>query len=349
MKKSPSKRKLSVFVASLALVVMLLTAIFPTILSADTTTYYGDSPYISLKSNSDIYLDKTKFFDNSVIYKLPDSIKDTDELSLIIEMPGYALLDYYNESKSDKSFTSFANSDEALDLTNEINKSIDDSIELLERSGITYAEGVRYSTLLRGFEITVQASEYAKVCKALGNNNKVHIGDSYERAAAEVVENNVNVFKTGIFNTEGFGYDGSGIVVAVLDTGLDYHHSAFSVNNFTSKELGLTLQEVKDIIASKDMASERLQAGLTAEDVYINEKVPFGFDYADGDSEVFPIRQDHGTHVAGIIAGNNGKTGEDKFTGVAPNAQLVAMKIFSDVMDTARSSWILSAAVFKLS
>ena len=46
----------------------------------------------------------------------------------------------------------------------------------------------------------------------------------------------------------------------------------------------------------------------------------------------------HGTHVAGIIAGR-----DDTITGVAPNAQLVIMKTFSDVQDTARSAWILAA------
>ncbi|MBO5767327.1 MAG: S8 family serine peptidase, partial [Clostridia bacterium] len=55
-------------------------------------------------------------------------------------------------------------------------------------------------------------------------------------------------------------------------------------------------------------------------------------------SDVYSTHNEHGTHVAGVIVGN-----DDTVRGVAPNAQLVAMKIFSDVMDTARSAWILSA------
>ena len=152
------------------------------------------------------------------------------------------------------------------------------------------------------------------------------------------MENTVNVYDTGIFNSSGFEYDGTGTVVAVLDTGLDYYHSAFSLANFTAdrSKLGLTFEEVAALIG--DTRAAGMQSGLTASDVYINEKVPFSFDYADGDSDVYPIASDHGTHVAGIIAGK-----DDVITGVAPNAQLVIMKTFSDVETSARSSWILAA------
>ena len=73
------------------------------------------------------------------------------------------------------------------------------------------------------------------------------------------------------------------------------------------------------------------------DDVYINEKVPFGYDYADNDPDVYSTHNNHGTHVSGVIVGK-----DDTITGVAPNAQLVSMKVFSDVMDTARASWILN-------
>ena len=42
---------------------------------------------------------------------------------------------------------------------------------------------------------------------------------------------------------------------------------------------------------------------MKVQDVYINEKIPFAYDYADKDPDVAPYDSDHGTHVAGIIGG----------------------------------------------
>ncbi len=126
------------------------------------------------------------------------------------------------------------------------------------------------------------------------------------------------------------------MVVAVLDTGLDSNHSAFSTENFTSEKLGLTYADVAAVL--ENTRANALSGGLSVGDVYINEKVPFGYDYADNDSDVYSTHNNHGTHVSGVIVGK-----DDTITGVAPNAQLVSMKIFSDVMDTARTSWILDA------
>ena len=71
----------------------------------------------------------------------------------------------------------------------------------------------------------------------------------------------------------------------------------------------------------------KLSCGVTnADEVYVNEKAPFAFDYAHGDTNAEAVGQSHGVHVAGTVAGNNG----DDFQGVAPNAQLMIMKIFAD-------------------
>ena len=130
------------------------------------------------------------------------------------------------------------------------------------------------------------------------------------------------MFDTGIFNSGGCGYDGSGMVVAVLDTGLDSNHTAFSPNNFTSTKLGLTYKDVAALVGNT--VASKQHGGLTVDDVYINDKVPYGFDYADNDPDVYSTHNNHGTHVSGIILGK-----DDTITGVAPNADLVSMKIFS--------------------
>ncbi|MBQ9700481.1 MAG: S8 family serine peptidase, partial [Lachnospiraceae bacterium] len=206
----------------------------------------------------------------------------------------------------------------------------------LDEKGIEYQVGNSYSRLISGFEVVIKAGDFNATCKSLDDRTGVIVSEVYKVAKTELVENKVNVFDTGIFNSEGSGYDGSGMVVAVLDTGLESNHSAFSPDNFTSKKLGLTYKDVSSVIG--DTVASTLMSGLTADDVYINEKVPYGFDYADKDPDVYATHNNHGTHVSGVIVGN-----DDTIRGVAPNAQLVSMKIFSDVYDTAVASWILNA------
>ena len=279
--------------------------------------------------------DISKYFSSSVT-ALPSSVSDDQIISLIVEVDAESLLDAYEDSDKTMSISEFAASDEAAALREKIARENSKLIEKLDRAGYSYELGLDYDTVLAGFEILITARDFEDVCRTLGTKTNVIVGDVYESMENQLVDNAVNVQDTGIFNSIGCGYDGSGTVVAVLDTGLDYYHTAFSTENFTSDTLGMTFSDVEGFVG--DTAAARKQSGLTASDVYISEKVPYGFDYADGDADVFPIHSDHGTHVAGVIAGK-----DDVITGVAPNAQLAIMKIFSDIEDTARTSWILGA------
>ncbi|MBP3376469.1 MAG: leucine-rich repeat protein [Clostridia bacterium] len=293
------------------------------------------------QSGLDIDTNKEQYLNSSVMYKLPDTVKDTDDISIIIRTQSTSLLDAYDAGDMDMSFPEYAYSDEAdrvaagiLDEKKEILSSVDGA-------KIDYTLGADYKAIFGGFEVVIKAADFESLCKAVGNRATVIVGEEYKPCETQLVENAVNVYETGIFNSSSFGYDGTGTIVAVLDTGLDYNHTAFSVNNFTAdrNKLGLTYAEVEGLIS--DTKASKLHAGLTAADVYLNEKVPFAFDYADGDPDVYPMTPsaaEHGTHVAGVIAGK-----DDVITGVAPNAQLAIMKIFSDVLSTARTSWILSA------
>ncbi|MBE6594407.1 MAG: hypothetical protein E7644_01270 [Ruminococcaceae bacterium] len=281
---------------------------------------------------------RNQFFDSSVVYELPDTVKDTDIISLIIKTEEESLLDAYEKSGSKLSFTEYVLTDEAAAVKAKISRENAALMALLDTTAVEYGTGVDYDTVLSGFEITVKAADFKTVCTALGDRATTIVSEVYHVAETQLVENKVNVYDTGIFNSSSFAYDGTGMVVAVLDTGLDYYHTAFSLGNFKAdrSKLGLTFAEVSALVGGT--RANGMQSGLTASDVYVSDKVPFGFDYADGDSDVFPINSDHGTHVAGIIAGK-----DDTITGVAPNAQLVIMKTFSDVKQTALASWILAA------
>ncbi len=329
------KRNLVLIITTVLLLASIITT---TVASAiGSSGELGASPYIN-ELGSNIKVDASQFYDGTVIQRLPSTVKDTDELSLIIEVDDNAILDAYDRTDTTMSLGEFYNSKTASAIRKKLAKEAEELCGRLTEKGIDYALGESYSTLFLGFEITVKAADFLNTCKAFGSDANVIVGEVYETAETKLVENNINAFETGIFDTTGFDYDGTGIVVAVLDTGTDYYHTAFSDKNFTAPadKWGLTFSEIEGLVG--ETAASGFETGLTASDVYISGKLPYGYDYADKDPDVFPINNHHGTHVAGIIAGK-----DDTITGVAPNAQIATMKIFSDIEQTARTSWILAA------
>ena len=298
------------------------------------TAVIADTVIELVDKHIDTQLDK--YLDGNVVHQLPDTIKDDQTISLIVQTQQASVLDVYEKNNETVSFTDFACSEDAAAIRAGIADQKADLLASLDEAGIRYKTGADYSAIISGFELVITARDFETICKTFGKDANVYISEAYKTCETEVVENYVDVYDTGIFNSSEFGYDGSGIVVAVLDTGIDYTHTAFSMNNFSSSDLGMTYADVAAVL-SQTKASELVE-GLTASDVYVNDKIPFAFDYADNDSDAFPINNNHGTHVSGIIAGK-----DDTITGVAPNAQLVEMKIFSDVYDSSLSTWILAA------
>lgn len=126
------------------------------------------------------------------------------------------------------------------------------------------------------------------------------------------------------------GYTGKGMVVAILDTGLDTSHEAFQHDVNGAKY-------TKNDIQAK-ILNNKLHAGeISVDSVYKSSKIPFAYDYSEPDTNVAGGNS-HGTHVAGIVGANGGKV-----TGVAPDAQLMILKIFGDDGSGAYDSDILAA------
>ncbi|OLT39594.1 hypothetical protein BJF86_06970 [Serinicoccus sp. CNJ-927] len=105
------------------------------------------------------------------------------------------------------------------------------------------------------------------------------------------------------------GYDGTGVKVGIIDTGIDYDHPDFGGNGSP----GSTTFPTERVAFGHDFVGDDYNADPGAGDAY----QPKPFPDADPDD-----CQGHGTHVAGI-------TGADgEVTGVAPGVTLGAYRVF---------------------
>ena len=323
---------------SLLLAVSLLMGMVPVVFAASKGAESSQvQSSINKLDNNAILNNYMQYLNGNVVFKLPEGITEDDDLSVIVRVDRTSVMEAYNRTDKALSLQEYLLTDEAKDVMDAIADRKAELLTLFDEQGVEYELGEDYNTLFSGFELLIKGGDYVATCQSLGAAESVAISNAYKPMDTELVENEVNVLESGIFNTTGIKYDGTGMVVAVLDTGLDSNHTAFSPNNFSSNQLGLTYDQVAALVAGTK-ANELSNGGLTVDNVFINNKVPFGYDYADRDPDVYSTHNNHGTHVSGVIVGN-----DDVITGVAPNAQLVSMKIFSDIQDTAMSSWILAA------
>ena len=188
----------------------------------------------------------------------------------------------------------------------------------------------QYTTVLNGFAIRVPYGELETIRGLSG------VKEAFVAGINELVEPAMdNALDLGnVLPGRDLGYTGAGITIAVIDTGLDTDHEAFT---HSPAGAALGVEDIADAMDRWSLTCEAEMPGLTAQDTYVSEKVPFAFDYADRDTNVNPDTApdannvSHGTHVAGIAAGYaENAEGQIRFSGVAPDAQLLIMKAFPD-------------------
>jgi len=245
---------------------------------------------------------------NKSYENLPGESKENpdENIRIIVETDKDALKDIAPKEMSLK---------EAAKDRNLINK-IDKAIPLKEQvKNINPKIKIKknYSILLNGFSAEVQRKDVEKIKELQGVKHVTIVKKYYpDMANAKTLTESEKVWAE-------LGYKGEGMVVSIIDTGIDWTHKDMKVSN-------------KDKIRLKSSDIENIQG---AKGKWYSEKVPYGYNFADDNTEVIDKTDSmHGMHVAGIVGANCQSEDEIKqnvgIKGVAPEAQLLAMKVFSN-------------------
>lgn len=266
-----------------------------------------------------------KEFMQSINKDLVTRIEDqklTGDVEVILTFTNDSIITAYTNSDAKGTLEEYRASSDAISLKNKLEMNQSSVLENLQAQGLIFDVKHRYVNILDGAFVKTTYENLEAICNHAGVSGVI-LSNTYEPAVA--VENPVYVYDTGIFNSSDLTYTGKGTLVAVLDTGCDYTHTAFTTHEVQGPAYD------RDKIASllPGTVAYSYDTSLEVREVYYGNltknKIVFGYDYADKDPDIMPTSNAHGTHVAGVIGGK-----DDTITGVALDTQFAIMKVFSD-------------------
>ena len=223
------------------------------------------------------------------------------------------------------------------------------ALKEIKEKGVNYEKLFEYDTLLNGFALET-TYEDAKKIQAMNFVDSVEVSVAYKKPetttnAVETKKEEVNDFSKALdsynlINIQPLwdkGFRGQGRVIAVLDSGLDPDHPV----------LRLTDNSQSKYKTKEDAEKAMKEAGIDYGKWY-SDKLPFAFNYNDWNNDIKQSGfKSHGMHVAGTAVGNpKEKSGTgDYITGVAPEAQLIFMRVFSESKNSGTESYIYTKAI----
>ena len=253
--------------------------------------------------------------DSTTYAKLQEQgVKADQEVKVIVETSDKAAIEREPNVKSAR-FSKAVKASEA-----EVKKTSEKIETKLKKENVKVDKDDEFSAVITGFSAKVKAKDIDKLRKQPGVK-KVTRQMTAERpkgGASPALATAPNMIKANTLWDQ-YDFTGQGMLVSIIDTGVDPSHKDMKLSSDIKSRYN-SEAEVNKVIKENQLKGK-----------WHSKKVPYGYNYADESQEIRDsgIGGYHGMHVAGIVAAN-GDTKNGGVRGVAPNAQLLAMKVFSN-------------------
>ncbi len=347
--------KIKRFIALMISLCMLFSfAPIHSVAVAAETNVISEDLLIEKLNSGDVKVDLTQNVQSDLI--LEQNTPDGDQaVRVIIVMEGDSVIEENASAVLDEETTAMI---EALE---EFQAEVIQRIEKDVLGGEELQVSYNYTWLLNGVAAEVTYSDIDGI-KSVAGVKQVLIQPVYEVCDVETDSSSspltvADGVMVGRESAWAQGYTGEGMKIAVIDTGLDTDHPNFlPLSDDKITETSADADTVAAVLSELNASSR--YSNLTANDVYYNTKVAFGFNYCDDNLNIthdYDSMGSHGTHVAGIAAAN--KIDESEVVGVAPDAQLYIMKVFGynggaygeDILAALEDALMLGADVVNMS
>ncbi len=367
--------KMSTRFVALALVLCLLLSVFPA--PAHAAENGNKLTATEIPGLSRLETDKTA--ENVTQYA------EDEMVTVIVMMEEPSVLDYFatstyadhgEEMSAGEAVSKFLTSTDAKALSKELKTTQNTVINRIKtvsdsKPAATMEVVAQWTNLVNAMAVRIPYGKLDEIQNMTGVQ-RAYVQHEYDRPEELIEQSGKAGFSydlVGLNSVWGKGITGEGMVIAVLDTGLDLMystwgdssapvtdirrvHEAFTDDSFRTaagkSNVRYTEEGMRQFLSTTKLTSNvNLEGELFIydnNDLYKNLKVPYACDYADGDVNVQPESAAHGTHVAGTVAGYAvDEEGVVTFSGVAPDAQILAMKVFPDSDTGAQEYAIINA------
>lgn len=271
---------------------------------------------VGAASNGKILLDQQSFVNdfiqNNVVETTQEGLYNPNDIvRIVVELEKEPAITYATEQGV--RYKDLEDSVQAQ-LQEEVLASQEAVINSIESLGVTFEVEYNFTTVVNGFSTEVSYREYELIKNAPGVA-EVHISNVYHLPEEQEPNMKYSLDLVKAMETwQDYGYDGEGMVIGIIDTGIDPWHADMALDE------GVEIKLTEEIVNAK-----RAEHGLDG--IFFTDKVPFGYNYMDKNTQILeqgPSISSHGMHVAGTVAANG------EIMGVAPNAQLLALRVFGD-------------------